>query len=119
MVMRRSTSGRGGGQSQSQRPHVEGTDVRHHLGYHSVCAVGSTPTHDLTLAAGIRIPAAPAIPGVAPHPLEQGLQLDPLVGRELPVQADYAASRVALPADQTLALAQDAQGRFSFQVENA
>ena len=39
--------------------------------------------------------------------------------RELPVQADYAASRVALPANQTLALAQDAQGRFSFQVENA
>lgn len=40
-------------------------------------------------------------------------------GRELPVQADYAAARVSLPADQSLALARDAQGRFSFQVERA
>jgi pyrimidine operon attenuation protein/uracil phosphoribosyltransferase len=40
-------------------------------------------------------------------------------GRELPVQADFAAARVALPADQSLALARDAQGRFSFQVERA
>jgi len=40
-------------------------------------------------------------------------------GRELPVQADYAAARVSLPADQSLALARDAQGRFSFQVEDA
>ena len=40
-------------------------------------------------------------------------------GRELPVQADYAAARVALPAEQSLALARDAQGRFSFQVEGA
>ena len=38
-------------------------------------------------------------------------------GRELPVQADYAAARVALPPDQALALARDAQGRFSFEVE--
>jgi pyrimidine operon attenuation protein/uracil phosphoribosyltransferase len=40
-------------------------------------------------------------------------------GRELPVQADYAAARVSLPAEQSLALARDAQGRFSFQVERA
>ncbi len=40
-------------------------------------------------------------------------------GRELPVQADYAAARVALPATQSLALAQDAGGRFSFKVEGA
>jgi pyrimidine operon attenuation protein/uracil phosphoribosyltransferase len=40
-------------------------------------------------------------------------------GRELPVQADYAAARVTLPSDQSLALARDAQGRFSFQVERA
>lgn len=38
-------------------------------------------------------------------------------GRELPVQADFAAARVALPATQSLALARDAQGRFSFQVQ--
>ena len=40
-------------------------------------------------------------------------------GRELPVQADYAAARVTLPADQTLELARDDQGRFSFRVERA
>jgi pyrimidine operon attenuation protein/uracil phosphoribosyltransferase len=40
-------------------------------------------------------------------------------GRELPVQADYAAARVTVPADQSRALARDAQGRFSFQVERA
>lgn len=40
-------------------------------------------------------------------------------GRELPVQADFAAARVALPPAQSLALARDAQGRFSFQVEGA
>jgi pyrimidine operon attenuation protein/uracil phosphoribosyltransferase len=40
-------------------------------------------------------------------------------GRELPVQADFAAARVALPTAQSLALARDDQGRFSFQVESA
>ena len=39
-------------------------------------------------------------------------------GRQLPVQADYAAARVALPAGQSLALARSADGRFSFEVEN-
>jgi pyrimidine operon attenuation protein/uracil phosphoribosyltransferase len=38
-------------------------------------------------------------------------------GRELPVQADFAAARVALPAAQSLALARDAAGGFSFHVE--
>jgi pyrimidine operon attenuation protein/uracil phosphoribosyltransferase len=37
--------------------------------------------------------------------------------RELPVCADFAAARVALPATQSLALAREAGGRFSFQVE--
>ena len=40
-------------------------------------------------------------------------------GRELPVQADFAAARVALPATQSLSLARDDAGRFHFQVENA
>jgi pyrimidine operon attenuation protein/uracil phosphoribosyltransferase len=40
-------------------------------------------------------------------------------GRELPVQADYAAARVTLPATQSLALARDDQGRFSFQIEGS
>jgi pyrimidine operon attenuation protein/uracil phosphoribosyltransferase len=40
-------------------------------------------------------------------------------GRELPVQADFAAARVTLPATQSLALARDDSGRFSFQVERA
>ncbi len=38
-------------------------------------------------------------------------------GRELPVQADLAAARIALPANQSLALHRDDAGRFSFQVE--
>jgi pyrimidine operon attenuation protein/uracil phosphoribosyltransferase len=40
-------------------------------------------------------------------------------GRELPVQADFAAARVALPATQSLALAREEGGRFRFQVEDA
>ena len=40
-------------------------------------------------------------------------------GRELPIQADYAAARVALAADQSLALARDERGSFSFMVEAA
>jgi pyrimidine operon attenuation protein / uracil phosphoribosyltransferase len=38
-------------------------------------------------------------------------------GRELPVQADYAAARVTLPATQSLALARGDAGKFSFQIE--
>ncbi|RYF18624.1 MAG: bifunctional pyr operon transcriptional regulator/uracil phosphoribosyltransferase PyrR [Comamonadaceae bacterium] len=40
-------------------------------------------------------------------------------GRELPVQADFAAARVTLPADQALELARDPAGLFSFQLERA
>src|SRR5215208_1229129 len=38
-------------------------------------------------------------------------------GRELPVHADYAAARVTLPPSQSLALARDDTGKFSFKVE--
>ncbi len=38
-------------------------------------------------------------------------------GRELPIQADICAARVALPASQSLALARSAAGVFSFNVE--
>ncbi|MGZ5194819.1 MAG: bifunctional pyr operon transcriptional regulator/uracil phosphoribosyltransferase PyrR [Ramlibacter sp.] len=38
-------------------------------------------------------------------------------GRELPVQADYAAARVVLPGSQSLELARDDAGKFSFKVE--
>ena len=38
-------------------------------------------------------------------------------GRELPVQADFCAARVVLPATQSLALARSAAGVFSFNVE--
>ncbi len=38
-------------------------------------------------------------------------------GRQLPIQADFAAARVALPDGQSLALVRDAAGAFSFQVE--
>ena len=40
-------------------------------------------------------------------------------GRELPVAADFAAARLELPAAQSLALARDDKGAFSFQVEQA
>ncbi len=39
-------------------------------------------------------------------------------GRQLPVQADFAAARVALPETQSLALARDTAGAFSFEVKN-
>jgi pyrimidine operon attenuation protein/uracil phosphoribosyltransferase len=38
-------------------------------------------------------------------------------GRELPIQADFAAARVALPASQSLALTKDDQGQFNFSVK--
>jgi pyrimidine operon attenuation protein/uracil phosphoribosyltransferase len=38
-------------------------------------------------------------------------------GRELPVQADVCAARIALPASQSLALARSNAGVFSFKVE--
>jgi pyrimidine operon attenuation protein/uracil phosphoribosyltransferase len=40
-------------------------------------------------------------------------------GRELPIQADFAAARVALPPNQLLELARDADDRFHFRVEAA
>ena len=50
----------------------------------------------------------------------QRVQLAVLVdrgGRELPVQADFCAARIVLPATQSLALARSAAGVFSFNVE--
>jgi pyrimidine operon attenuation protein/uracil phosphoribosyltransferase len=38
-------------------------------------------------------------------------------GRELPIQADYAAARVTVAPLQSLALRRDAAGAFRFQVE--
>ncbi|MRD48336.1 bifunctional pyr operon transcriptional regulator/uracil phosphoribosyltransferase PyrR [Caenimonas koreensis] len=38
-------------------------------------------------------------------------------GRELPVQPDYAAARVTLPSAQSLSLARDDAGVFSFRIE--
>ena len=40
-------------------------------------------------------------------------------GRELPVQADFAAARVALPGTQSLALARNEGGQFHFQIKEA
>lgn len=40
-------------------------------------------------------------------------------GRELPVQADYAAARLTLGPAQLLSLDRDAAGRFSFNVKEA
>ncbi len=38
-------------------------------------------------------------------------------GRELPIQADYAAARVTVASRQSLALLRDQSGGFTFQVE--
>lgn len=38
-------------------------------------------------------------------------------GRELPIAAAVSAARIALPAGQRLSLARDAEGRFSFDIE--
>ena len=38
-------------------------------------------------------------------------------GRELPIQADFAAARVTLAANQSLTLARNGAGGFSFNVE--
>ena len=38
-------------------------------------------------------------------------------GRRLPIQADFAAARVALPDTQSLALVRLANGEFSFEVQ--
>ncbi len=39
-------------------------------------------------------------------------------GRELPVEAAFAAARVALPATQRLSLARDPAGLFTFALED-
>ncbi len=39
-------------------------------------------------------------------------------GRQLPVQADVAAARLSLPASQSLDLARDQAGRFTFSLES-
>ncbi len=39
-------------------------------------------------------------------------------GRELPIQPDFCAACVTLPANQSLALARSNTGQFSFKVEN-
>lgn len=40
-------------------------------------------------------------------------------GRELPIEAAYAAARLALPAGQRLSLARNEEGRFSFTLKGA
>ena len=40
-------------------------------------------------------------------------------GRELPFQADFAAARVVLPTDRSLALARDEAGVFHFRIQEA
>jgi pyrimidine operon attenuation protein/uracil phosphoribosyltransferase len=40
-------------------------------------------------------------------------------GRQLPIEAAFAAAKVALPASQRLSLARNEAGRFSFSVEEA
>ena len=39
-------------------------------------------------------------------------------GRELPIQADYAATRIALPRERRLSFARAEDGRFGFRIED-
>ncbi len=39
-------------------------------------------------------------------------------GRQLPIEASFAAARITLPADQLLDLARSADGKLSFQVQS-
>jgi pyrimidine operon attenuation protein/uracil phosphoribosyltransferase len=39
-------------------------------------------------------------------------------GRELPIEAAYAAARIVLPKTQRLSLERDPQGAFTFKVED-
>jgi pyrimidine operon attenuation protein / uracil phosphoribosyltransferase len=51
----------------------------------------------------------------------QRVQLAVLVdrgGRELPIHAEFAAARLVLPANQSLALARSESGSFSFEVQS-
>ena len=55
-----------------------------------------------------------------PAPLWRTVQLAVLVdrgGRELPIQADYAAARMTVSPQQMLALRRDAGGALAFQLE--
>jgi pyrimidine operon attenuation protein / uracil phosphoribosyltransferase len=40
-------------------------------------------------------------------------------GRQLPIEASFAAARISLPAEQQLALARSEDGKLSFQVQSA
>jgi pyrimidine operon attenuation protein / uracil phosphoribosyltransferase len=40
-------------------------------------------------------------------------------GRQLPIEASFAAARITLPAEQLLALARSEDGKLSFQVQSA
>lgn len=51
-----------------------------------------------------------------PHSVDLAVLVD-RGGRELPIQASYAAAKVVLPANQHLALAREADGRLSFSLK--
>ena len=40
-------------------------------------------------------------------------------GRQLPIEAEWSAARITLPADQSLQLARDEQGQLSFAVDGS
>jgi pyrimidine operon attenuation protein / uracil phosphoribosyltransferase len=52
-----------------------------------------------------------------PHAVDLAVLVD-RGGRELPIQASFAAARVALPGAQRLTLARDTDGRFAFSLEH-
>jgi pyrimidine operon attenuation protein / uracil phosphoribosyltransferase len=52
-----------------------------------------------------------------PHSVDLAVLVD-RGGRELPIQASFAAAKVVLPAAQRLTLARGAEGRFAFSLEH-
>jgi pyrimidine operon attenuation protein / uracil phosphoribosyltransferase len=52
-----------------------------------------------------------------PHAVDLAVLVD-RGGRELPIQASFAAARVAMAEAQRLTLARDTDGRFAFSLEH-
>ncbi len=52
-----------------------------------------------------------------PHSVDLAVLVD-RGGRELPIQASFAAAKVVLPATQRLTLAREADGRFAFSLKD-
>ena len=97
--------GRGGGKASQLRFDVEGAHV---VIVDDVLATGRT----------IRAAMNELFDYGRPARIDLAVLVD-RGGRELPIEAAFAASRIALPASQRLSLTRDDAGAFTFAVEEA